>query len=66
MTARQRLVSPAEVEKHIELFKRLGIAIGTVDIRSDGVTIYPAANSPGNAFDHWLSKDADCVGPAHS
>ncbi len=64
MTARNRLVSTAEVEKHVSLLRKLGIAIGAVDIRADGVTIYPPKESPGNDFDQWLQKDADRDRPA--
>lgn len=59
MTARNRLVSTAEVEKHIQLLRKLGVPIGAVDIRADGVTVYPPQESAGNDFDKWLRKDAD-------
>ena len=60
MTAKRRLVPPAEVEEHIELLKKLGVQIGSVDIRADGVTIHPAnANQRvGDAADEWFRKDA--------
>jgi len=57
VTARRRLVPLAEVEQHIELLKRLGVQIGAVDIRADGVTVYPPNQTPGNDFDRWLSQD---------
>lgn len=53
MTARRRLVPIAEVEQHIECLRKLGVQIGAVDIRADGVTIYPPANNPGNDYDRW-------------
>lgn len=67
MTAKRILVSPAEVEKHLALLKRHGLPIGAVDIRVDGVTIWPPSESPPqagdrtgeSAFDQWLQKDAD-------
>ena len=61
MTAKRRLVPTAEVEAHITLLRKFGVPIGAVDIRSDGVTIYPPgqAPAPGNDFDQWLSQDAD-------
>ena len=62
MTARRRLVPIAEVEAHIECLRRLGVQIGAVDIRADGVTVYPPANSnaPGAAYDRYRAKkDAD-------
>lgn len=60
MTARRRLVPIAEVEQHIECLRKLGIQIGAVDIRADGVTVYPPANNPGTAYDRYRAKkDAD-------
>lgn len=65
MTARRRLVPLAEVEQHIELLRRLGVQIGAVDIRADGVTVYPPANTPGTAYDRYRAKkDADRDWPA--
>lgn len=57
MTAKRRLVPPAEVEAHITLLRKLGVQIGSVDIRADGVTISPLAPTPENDFDQWLQKD---------
>lgn len=57
MSARRRLVPTAEVEKHIETLRRLGIQIGAVDIRADGVTVYPANHQPGNAYDRWKAQN---------
>lgn len=59
MTARRRLVPTAEVEQHIILLRRLGVPIGVIDIRGDGVTIHPPAESQvGSAYDRWKAKDA--------
>lgn len=58
MTAKRRLVPTAEVEKHIELLRRLGVQIGAIDIRADGVTVYPPAQAPGNDFDRWDAQDS--------
>lgn len=64
MTARRRLVPLAEVEQHIEQLRRLGVQIGAVDIRTDGVTVYPPANNPGTAYDRYRAKkDADRDAP---
>lgn len=65
MTARRRLVPLAEVEQHIELLRRLGVQIGAVDIRADGVTVFPPQQTPGNDFDRWLSKDESGDRAAH-
>ncbi len=57
MTAKRRLVPLAEVEAHIEQLRRLGVLIGAVDIRADGVTVYPPAHNPGNDFDRWQAQE---------
>ena len=58
MTARRRLVPIAEVEQHIESLRRLGIQIGAVDIRADGVTVYPPANSNsgGDSLGDYINR----------
>ena len=58
MTARRRLVPLAEVEEHIALLRKLGVQIGTVDIRSDGVTVFPPNQTPGNDFDRWKAENS--------
>jgi len=58
MTAKRRLVSTKEVEDHILALRKLGVQIGAVDIRADGVTVYPPEQTPGNDFDRWEAKDA--------
>lgn len=64
MTAKRRLVPLAEVEQHIELLKRLGVQIGAVDIRADGVTVYPPANEGVSAYDLWKAQDKKHERPA--
>lgn len=56
VTAKRRLVPIAEVEQHIEMLRRLGVQIGAVDIREDGVTVYPPANTPGTAYDRYKAQ----------
>lgn len=57
MSAKRRLVPPSEVEQHIQLLRRLGVPIGAIDIRADGVTVSPPQQSVGNAFDQWQATD---------
>lgn len=57
MTARRRLVPTAEVEQHITALRKLGVAIGAVDIRADGVTVYPPQQQPGNDYDRWKAQE---------
>lgn len=45
MTARRRLVPDAEVRRVLDTLREYGVQIGAVDIRADGVTVYPPANS---------------------
>ena len=58
MTARRRLVPEAEIRATLDMLKEYGVEIGAVDIRADGVTVYPPANNPGTAYDQWKAKDA--------
>lgn len=67
MTAKRRLVPDIELRRALDTIKEYGIQIGAVDIRADGVTIYPAnQNQPGNAADEWFRKDALRHQTAHS
>lgn len=59
MTARNRLPSDREIERVVNTLRRLGVEIGAVDIREDGVTVYPPAQTPGTAYDRWKAKDAN-------
>lgn len=59
MTAKRRLVPESEIRATLDLLKDYGVEIGGVDIRADGVTIFPRAETPGNAFDHWQNKNND-------
>lgn len=58
---RVKLVTNAEIRRVVTLAQALGLPIGAVDIRGDGVTIHPPQPvgpvSPGNAFDQWLQTD---------
>lgn len=56
MTARRRLVPDSEVRRVIDTLRQCGVSIGAVDIRADGVTVYPAANNPGTAYDRYKAK----------
>lgn len=58
VTAKRRLVPIAEVQQHIECLRKLGVQIGAVDIRADGVTVYPPANSnPGNSLGDYINRN---------
>lgn len=48
-----KLLSSAEIKRVIKAAKDAGVIIGSVDIRADGVAIYPPAESAGSAFDVW-------------
>jgi hypothetical protein len=58
MTARQRLPSDREIKRVINTLRDLGVQIGAVDIRADGVTVHPPTESGGgSAYDRWKAKD---------
>lgn len=65
MTAKRRLVPESEVRRALDIAREYGIQIGSIDIRSDGVTIHPANRTPENDFDRWLSQDKGRDAPTH-
>ena len=66
MTAKRRLVPDAEVRRVLDTLREYGVQIGAVDIRADGVTVYPPANQPGTAYDRYRAKkDTDRDRAAH-
>jgi hypothetical protein len=56
VTARRRLVPDAEVKRVLATLRECGVLIGAVDIRADGVTVYPPANTPGTVYDRYKAK----------
>lgn len=56
MTARRRLLPESEIRSAIELLRELGIEPGAVDLRTDGITVYPKNEAQGGAFDAWKAK----------
>lgn len=60
MTARRRLVPDAELRRALDTLREYGLPIGAVDIRGDGVTIYPPNHKePETPFDAWKAQDRD-------
>lgn len=58
MTARRRLVPDAEVRRVLATLRECGVQIGAVDIRADGVTVYPPANSnPGDSLGDYINRN---------
>lgn len=65
MTAKRRLVPLTEVKEALDLLRQEGLTIGSVDIRSDGVTFFPPNQTGGSAYDRWKAQDKGNVPPAH-
>ena len=57
MGAEVKLLSSTEIKRVIKAAKDAGVLIGSVDIRADGVAIYPPAESAGSAFDDWVKNN---------
>jgi hypothetical protein len=55
----------SEIRAALNLVREYGIEIGGVDIRADGVTVFPKQESQGSAFDAW-KQDKNRARPAHS
>lgn len=64
MTARRRLLPENEIRSAIELLRELGIEPGAVDVRSDGITVYPKNEGQGSAFDAWKASKPNSDRPA--
>lgn len=58
MTARRRLVPDSEVKRVLDTLRQCGVQIGAVDIRADGVTVYPPANSnpTGDTLGDYINR----------
>jgi hypothetical protein len=56
----RRLISNRELERTVATIRKLGVPIGAIDIRADGVTIYPPDKSPETDFDRWQQKNKNC------
>lgn len=47
-----------EIKRLIKAAKDAGIQVGSIDIRPDGVTIYPAEKAQGqSAYDIWKAQN---------
>lgn len=59
MTAKRRLIPPAQIKEALDLLAEYGIDVAacTIDIRADGITVSPGAKTPGNAYDEWKATD---------
>lgn len=57
MTAKRRLVPVSEVQEMLDFLRNQGFIFSGVDVRADGVTFFPANQSPGNAYDRWKAKE---------
>lgn len=58
MTARRRLVPEREVKGMVELLQNMGIKIGPIEVRADGVVFHPATESGGDAYERWSRENA--------
>jgi hypothetical protein len=41
----------------VELAKELGLTIGAIDVRTDGVTVHATPQPAENAYDRWKRED---------
>lgn len=47
----KNLVRDSEIRRVVELAKELGLTIGAIDVRTDGVTIHTTPRPAENAYD---------------
>jgi hypothetical protein len=56
----KNLVRNDEIKRVVALAQELGLTIGALEVRTDGVTIHPATNpKPESAYDQWKAKSKD-------
>jgi hypothetical protein len=56
----KNLVRNDEIKRVVELARELGIPIGSIDVRIDGVTIHPAADQkPESSYAQWKAQNKD-------
>lgn len=54
MTAKRRLIPEREVRGMIELLREMGVEIGPIEVRSDGVVFHPANQAQGaDEYEKW-------------
>ena len=51
-----KLLPSPEIKRILKAAKDAGIAIGAIDIRTDGITIHPPAKAQGSAYDQWKAN----------
>jgi hypothetical protein len=66
VTARRRLLPESEIRSAIELLRELGIEPGAVDLRADGITVYPKNEAQRSEVDAWFAKKQNSDGPSRS
>lgn len=52
-----RFPKSPEIKRLIKAARDAGIQIGSIDIRPDGVTIYPPAKEGQSAYDIWKAQN---------
>lgn len=59
MTARRRLVPDAELRRALDTLKEYGVDVKMcgIDIRADGVAVFPANQNAGSAYEKWKAQD---------
>jgi hypothetical protein len=58
----------SEIDRVLTKLREMGVdTSGPIDIRSDGVTVYPPAaeSQGGTAYDRWKAKDQNRDRPAY-
>jgi len=65
MTAKRRLIPENEIRGALELFQEMGFELGVVDVRSNGITVYPKSEGNRNAFDEWKKGQPNPDGRSH-
>jgi hypothetical protein len=61
MTAKRRLIPMSEAREALDLLRSYGIDLAAcaIDIRADGISVTPPADTPRNGYDEWKASKAE-------
>jgi anthranilate/para-aminobenzoate synthase component II len=59
MTAKRRLIPPAQIREALDVLAEYGIDVAacTIDIRADGITVSPGPKAPRDEYEEWQAKE---------
>lgn len=59
MSARRRLIPNREVRSMLEMFRKMGLSFGAIEVRGDGVVFHPANQPESDDYAKWARENPD-------